>query len=127
MALDEALIFIGNHCFIGPNCSIYTVTHSLCYEDRNMGLMTAKPVVINDNCWLCGSVTVLPGVIIGRGSVIGAGSLVTKDIPAGVLAYGNPCTVIRSKTDAERQNLRGINKGTQSEFLLILNYFLRRS
>jgi len=110
VALDEALIFIGNHCFIGPNCSIYTVTHSLCYEDRNMGLMTAKPVVINDNCWLCGSVTVSPGVTIGRGSVIGAGSLVTKDIPAGVLAYGNPCSVIRSITDADRQYLRGINK-----------------
>lgn len=95
VALDEALIKIGNNCFIGPNCSIYTVVHSLTVEERNQGYMYAKPVTIKDNCWLGGSVTVLPGVTIGEGSVIGAGSVVTKDIPAGVLAYGNPCKVIR--------------------------------
>jgi acetyltransferase-like isoleucine patch superfamily enzyme len=95
VVLDEALVKIGNHCFIGPNCSIYTVVHSLDYEERNQGFMYAKPVVISDNCWLGGSVTVLPGVTIGEGSVIGAGSVVTKDIPAGVLAYGNPCKVIK--------------------------------
>jgi len=110
IALDEAVISIGSHCFIGPNCSIYTVKHSLCYEDRNLGLMTAKPVSIGDNCWLCGNVNVLPGVTIGEGSVIGAGSLVTKDIPAGVLAYGNPCRIIRPITDADHQFLEGINK-----------------
>ena len=95
VALDEALIKIGNNCFIGPNCSIYTVVHSLTVEERNQGYMYAKPVTINNNCWLGGSVTVLPGITIGEGSVIGAGSVVTKDIPAGVLAYGNPCKVIR--------------------------------
>ena len=95
VALDEALIKIGNNCFIGPNCSIYTVVHSLTTEERNQGYMYAKPVTINDNCWLGGNVTVLPGVSIGEGSVIGAGSVVTKNIPAGVLAYGNPCKVIR--------------------------------
>lgn len=95
VVLDEALVKIGSRCFIGPNCSIYTVEHPLNYEDRNHGIMSAKPVVISDNCWLCGNVTVLPGVTIGEGSVIGAGSLVSKDIPSGVLAYGNPCRIIK--------------------------------
>jgi len=113
VALDEALVSIGEHCFIGPNCSIYTVTHSLCYQDRDLGLMTALPVSIEDHCWLCGNVTVLPGVTIGKGSVIGAGSLVTKDIPAGVLAYGNPCRVIRPITENDREFLEGINKPTE--------------
>lgn len=95
VVLDEAFVKIGNNCFIGPNCSIYTVVHSFGYEERNQGYMSAHPVVIGNNCWLCGNVTVLPGVTIGEGSVIGAGSVVTKDIPAGVLAYGNPCKVIK--------------------------------
>jgi Acetyltransferase (isoleucine patch superfamily) len=104
VVLDEALVTIGNHCFIGPNCSIYTVVHSLGYEDRNQGYMSAHPVVISDNCWLCGNVTVLPGVTIGEGSVIGAGSVVTKDIPAGVLAYGNPCKVIKKIDEVVQKN-----------------------
>ncbi|WP_321480611.1 sugar O-acetyltransferase [uncultured Bacteroides sp.] len=109
-ALDEGLISIGDHCFIGPNCSIYTITHSLCYENRDLGLMTAKKVTIHNHCWLGGNVTVLPGVTINKGSVVGAGSLVTKDIPSGMLAYGNPCRVIRPITNNDRQYLEGINK-----------------
>ncbi|MDD4608781.1 MAG: sugar O-acetyltransferase [Bacteroidaceae bacterium] len=106
VALDEALVSIGAHCFIGPNCSLYTVMHSLCAEERNKGLMMAKPVVIHDDCWIGGNVTVLPGVTIGKGAVIGAGSLVTKNVPAGVLAYGNPCCVVREISAADRYNLK---------------------
>ena len=63
--------------------------------DRNAGFEQAKPITIGDNVWIGGNVVVLPGVTIGNNSVIGAGSVVTKDIPAGVIAYGNPCKVIR--------------------------------
>ena len=65
--------------------------------------MTALPVSIEDHCWLCGNVTVLPGVTIGKGISYWSRSLVTKDIPAGVLAYGNPCRVIRPITENDRE------------------------
>lgn len=94
--LDEGLVTIGNNVFIGPNCSIYTIVHALDAEERNKGLMQARPVTIGDNVWIAGNVTVLPGVTIGDGAVIGAGSVVTKDVPAGVVAAGNPCKVLRT-------------------------------
>lgn len=100
--LDENRVTIGDNVFIGPNCSILTPIHPLCHEDRNTGFEYSAPVTIEDNCWLGGSVTVLPGVTIGTGSVIGAGSVVTKSIPAGSLAYGNPCRVARKLTEADR-------------------------
>lgn len=94
--MDCAGITIGSHCFIGPNCGLYTAIHPIMPEDRNQGLERAVPIVIGNNCWLGGDVTVLPGVTIGENSVIGAGSVVTKDIPANVIAVGNPCRVLRS-------------------------------
>lgn len=100
--MDCAPIKIGNHCFIGPNCGMYTAIHPTVPEERNKGLETAKPITIGDNVWFGGDVTVLPGVTIGEGSIIGAKSLVSKDIPPGVLAAGNPCRVIRSLDDADR-------------------------
>lgn len=93
--LDCAKIKIGKHCFIGPNCGFYTAIHPLIVEQRNKGLETAKPITIKDNVWIGGDVTILPGVTIGEGSVIGAKSLVDKDIPSGVVAAGNPCRVIK--------------------------------
>ncbi|MBO4428527.1 MAG: sugar O-acetyltransferase [Clostridia bacterium] len=112
VVLDENAVTIGKNVFIGPNCSLLTPIHPLCFEDRNTffnektGVTTnverSAPIVIEDNCWLGGSVTVLPGVTIGEGSVVGAGSVVTKDIPAHSLAYGNPCRVARRITDADR-------------------------
>lgn len=107
--LDENKVTIGNNVFIGPNCSIFTPIHPLCYEDRNIfhdtktdmdiNIEYSAPVIIEDNCWLGGNVTILPGVTIGAGCVIGAGAVVTKSIPAHTLAFGNPCKVIRDITE----------------------------
>lgn len=93
--LDCAKIKIGNNTFIGPNCGIYTAVHPVASEERNKGFEYAKPVTIGESVWLGGNVTVLPGVSIGDKTVIGAGSVVTKDIPAGVVAVGNPCKILR--------------------------------
>ena len=93
--LDEAEVTIGNNVFIGPNCSLCTIVHALDAGQRNAGIMRALPITVGDDVWIAANVVVLPGVTIGRGAVIGAGSVVTKDVPAGVLAAGNPCRVIR--------------------------------
>lgn len=93
--MDCAEIKIGKKCFIGPNCGFYTAIHPMLVEPRNEGLEMAKPIELADNIWIGADVTILPGVKIGEGSVIGAKSLVSKDIPAGVLAFGNPCRVIK--------------------------------
>lgn len=97
--LDEAPVTIGDNVFIGPNVSIITVIHALTIKERNDGIMTCKPVTIGNNVWICANVTILPGVTIGDGAVIGAGSVVTKSIPDNVLAAGNPCKVIRNITE----------------------------
>lgn len=99
--MDGGGITIGHHCFIGPNCGMYTATHPMLAEERNQGLEKALPITIGDNCWFGANVTVLPGVTIGSNCIIGAGSVVTKDIPAGVLAMGNPCRVVRPITAAD--------------------------
>lgn len=100
--MDGNGITIGNHCFIGPNCGMYTAVHATVAEERNKGLEKALPITIGDNCWLGGDVTILPGVTIGNDTIIGAGSVVTKDIPDHVVAAGNPCRVLRPITDADR-------------------------
>jgi len=94
--LDAACVTIGSNVFIAPNCGIYTATHPLDPKTRNRGLEYAFPVTIGDSVWIGGNVVVLPGVTIGSNTVIGAGSIVTHDIPDGVLAFGNPCTVVRT-------------------------------
>lgn len=94
--LDEARVTFGDHVFIGPNCSFYTACHPLDVARRNQGLEYSLPVKVGNNVWFGGNVTVVPGVTIGDDCVIGAGSVVTRDIPAGSLAAGNPCKVIRS-------------------------------
>ena len=70
-------------------------------EERNSGLETTAPITLGDNVWLGGDVTILPGVTIGSNTVIGAGSVVTKDIPSGVVAVGNPCKVLRKITEKD--------------------------
>ena len=100
--LDEAPVTIGNHVFIGPDVGIYTVRHALLTDQRNAGIMQSLPVTIHDNVWIGGHATLLPGVTIGQGSVIGAGSVVTHDIPPQVVAAGNPCRVLRPITEADR-------------------------
>lgn len=93
--LDEAFVTIGDDAFIGPNVSIYTACHSTNPTERNTRQEWAKPVTIGNNCWIGGSVTILPGVTIGDNCTIGAGSVVTHDIPSNSIAVGNPCRVIK--------------------------------
>ena len=93
--LDEAPVTIGDNCFIGPNVSIYTACHSTDPVERNSRREWAEPVTIGDNVWIGGSVTILPGVTIGNNTTIGAGSVVTKNIPDNVVAVGNPCKVVK--------------------------------
>ena len=97
--MDGGGITIGHHCFIGPNCGMYTAIHPMLAEERNQGLEKALPIVIGDNCWIGADVTILPGVTIGSNTIIGAKSVVTKDIPDHVLALGNPCRVLRPITE----------------------------
>lgn len=95
-ALDVAPITIGRDCQIGPNVQLLTPTHPVEPEARRDKLESAQPITIEDNVWLGGGVIVCPGVRIGANSVIGAGAVVTQDIPAGVVAVGNPARVIRT-------------------------------
>ncbi len=91
--LDGAKVEFGDNVFIGPNCGFYTAGHPIDVELRNKGLEYAKSIKVGNNVWFGGNVVVLPGVTIGDNVVIGAGSVVTKDIPSNVIAYGNPCIV----------------------------------
>jgi len=93
--LDCAKIKIGANTFIGPNCGLYTAIHPITATDRIAGLESAKPITIGEGVWLGGNVVVLPGVTIGDRVVIGAGSVVTKDIPSDVVAFGNPCRIVK--------------------------------
>jgi maltose O-acetyltransferase len=97
--LDEASVTIGDDCFIGPNVSIYTACHSNDPVERNSRQEWAEPVYIGNNVWIGGSVTILPGVTISDNVTIGAGSVVTKDIPSNSIAVGNPCKVIKCIDD----------------------------
>ena len=94
--LDVMPVTIGEGTLFGPNVQIYTATHPLNWQERAAGLESGKPVVIGENVWIGGSVVICPGVNIGNRSVIGAGSVVTSNIPEDVFAAGNPCRVIRS-------------------------------
>jgi maltose O-acetyltransferase len=94
--LDCASITIGDHVSIGPRAQLVTALHPVDdYQARRAGWESAAPIVLGDNVWLAAGVIVCPGVTIGANSVIGAGSIVIGDIPAGVLSAGNPCAVIR--------------------------------
>ncbi len=97
--LDGNKVEFGDNVFIAPNCSFYTAGHPLDAETRNKGLEYAKPIKVGNNVWIGGNVVVLPGVTIGDNVVIGAGSIVNKDIPSNVVAAGNPCRVIKKISD----------------------------
>lgn len=96
LILDSAKVVFGDNVMVGPNCGFYTTTHPLNPEVRRAGLQSAKPIVVGDNAWICANVIVLGGVTIGENSVIGAGSVVTKDIPPFSLAVGNPCRIVKN-------------------------------
>lgn len=100
--LDCAKVIFGRNCFVGPQCGFYTAAHPLDAAQRNAGMQYALPITVGDDVWFGGHVSVLPGVNIGAGAVIGAGSVVTRDIPSGVVAAGNPCRVLREITEADR-------------------------
>lgn len=95
VVLDVAPVIIGSRTLFGPNVQIYTATHPISHKERASGLEYAKPITIGEDVWIGGSAVICPGVTIGHRSVIGAGSVVTKDIPADVFAAGNPCRIIR--------------------------------
>lgn len=108
--LDCAKVTIGDNVFFGPNCSLMTPMHPYLPEERNLKtkedgtaytIEYARPIQIGNDCWIASNVTVCGGVRIGDGCVIGAGSVVTRDIPAGSLAAGNPCRVIRKITEKD--------------------------
>ena len=93
--LDEAPVKFGDNVFIAPNCGFYTAGHPIDAAERNRGLEYARPITVGNDVWIGADVCVLPGVTIGDDCVIGAGSVVVKDIPPHSVAVGNPCKVIR--------------------------------
>ncbi len=93
--LDGAPVTFGDNVFIAPNCGFYTAGHPVDAVERNKGLEYARPITVGNDVWIGAHVCVLPGVTIGDNCVIGAGSVVTKDIPSGSVAVGNPCKVIK--------------------------------
>lgn len=103
IALDVATITIGDDVQIGPNVQLLTPTHPLEPELRRAKWEAAEPISIGSNVWLGGGVIVLPGVRIGADTVVGAGAVVTRDLPSGVLAVGNPARVIRTLATRGRE------------------------
>lgn len=95
VALDVARITIGEDVQIGPNVQLLTPTHPVEPEPRRAKLEAAKPITIGNNVWLGGGVIVCPGVTIGDNTVVGAGAVVVKDLPANVIAVGNPARIVR--------------------------------
>lgn len=105
MILDGGKVTFGDDVRVGPNCSFITVNHSMDPAQRKDGIQIFLPITIGNNVWFGSNVTVLPGVTIGDDTVIGAGSVVTGDIPGGVFAAGIPCRVIRPITEEDRWEL----------------------
>ncbi len=103
--LDVAEIRIGDNCQLAPNVAIYTAGHPVHPVTRSSGYEYGKEVVIGDNVWIGGNAVICPGVHIGHNVVIGAGSVVARDIPDWCIAAGNPCRVVRKITEADRRRL----------------------
>ncbi|APS42804.1 Galactoside O-acetyltransferase [Weissella jogaejeotgali] len=105
--LDGAKVTIGDRVLFGPKVGLYTSNHSFDAREREIGGCIAKPITIGNHCWLAANVTVLPDVTIGDDVIIGAGSVVTHDIPSNVIAVGNPCHVLREITPADKTGFTG--------------------
>ena len=102
-AVDDTHIYVGDYTMFGPNVILATAGHPILPELRQEAYQYNMPVHIGKNCWLGAGVIVLPGVTIGDNTVIGAGSVVTKDIPSNVVAVGNPCRVLREINDHDKE------------------------
>ena len=101
--VDDTHIYIGDRTLLGPNCTLAAASHPIDPELRRMGYQYNAPVRIGQNCWLGAGVIVLPGVTVGDNAVIGAGSVVTRDLPSNVVAVGNPCRVLREVNERDRE------------------------
>lgn len=101
--LDENNVIFGDNVYLAPHVSIYTAGHLIDAKIRNTDVEYAKPVTIGSDVWIGGNVVINPGVTIGNNVVIGSGSVVTKDVPDGVIAAGNPCRVIRAITQKDKE------------------------
>lgn len=102
-AVDDSHIYIGSYTMIGPNVTVATAGHPILPELREKAYQFNMSVHIGRNCWIGAGAVIMPGVTIGDNSVIGASSVVTKDIPANVVAYGNPCRVTREISEHDRE------------------------
>lgn len=100
--LDVGAVTIGDNVMVAPNMSIFTAGHPIHPQARNSGYEYGLPITIGDNVWIGGKAILLPGVTVGSDTVIGAGSVVGRDLPPNVVAVGNPCRVVREITAADR-------------------------
>lgn len=101
--VDDTHIYVGDYTMFGPNVTVATAGHPILPELRQRGLQYNAAVYIGKNCWIGAGALIMPGVNIGDDTVIGAGSIVTKDIPSGVIAVGNPCKVLREVSEHDKQ------------------------
>lgn len=99
--VDDTFIYIGDNVMVGPNVTLATAGHPISPKLRLDGIQSNKPIRIEKNVWIGSGVQVMPGITIGENSIVGAGSVVTKDIPANVIAVGNPCKVLRAITEQD--------------------------
>ena len=99
--LNNAKVKLGDNVLVGPKVSFYTAIHPICAEQRDKWWVYAKPITVEDNVWICGSATILPGVTIGKNAIVGAGAVVTKDVPANAVVVGNPARVLRYITEED--------------------------
>lgn len=104
--VDDTYIYVGDSVMLAPNVTIATAAHPISPALRAKGYQYNLPVHIGNNCWLGAGVIVLPGVTIGENTIVGAGSVVTKDLPANVIAVGNPCRVLREITERDEEYYR---------------------
>ena len=114
--IDLGEIRIGNRVLIGPGTGLFTAIHPIDPEIRATGIEKGINITIEDDVWIGGNVTILPGVKIGRGAIIGAGSVVTKDIPEMTIAAGNPAKVIRKITEDDKTYWQGVYDGYLKDF-----------
>lgn len=113
--LDNAPILIGNHVLIGPASQFYTASHPLDYQGRRAWEFSCKPIVVEDDVWIGGNVVICQGVTIGARSVVAAGAVVTKDVPADSLVGGNPAKVIRSLLDDNSAKLNSTTRNKNEQ------------